>query len=168
MFRFLIAAAAIALSTAPSLANGHGGGDAPPPPKPATSPAKVILTKQGPTLVDLNGMTLYYYERDTTGKTSNCNGKCVESWVPLSATADAKAIGDFTVISRNDGSKMWAYTAIVRSTPRRPTRRRARPTAMPRRCNGALPVPRTRATSPAPAGPRLDLRVLAGRQHHDH
>jgi len=90
MFRFLIAAAAIALSTAPSLANGHGGGDAPPPPKPATSPAKVILTKQGPTLVDLNGMTLYY-------------------WVPLSATADAKAIGDFTVISRNDGSKMWAY-----------------------------------------------------------
>jgi len=109
MFRFLIAAAAIALSTAPALANGHGGGDAPPPPKPATSPAKVILTKQGPTLVDLNGMTLYYYERDTTGKTSNCNGKCVESWVPLSATADAKAIGDFTVISRNDGSKMWAY-----------------------------------------------------------
>lgn len=109
MFRFLIAAAAIALSAAPALANGHGGGDAPPPPKPATSPAKVILTKQGPTLVDLNGMTLYYYERDTTGKTSNCNGKCVESWVPLSATADAKAIGDFTVISRNDGSKMWAY-----------------------------------------------------------
>ena len=109
MFRFLIAAAAIALSTAPSLANGHGGGDAPPPPKPATSPAKVILTKQGPTLVDLNGMTLYYYERDTTGKTSNCNGKCVESWVPLPATADAKAVGDFTVINRNDGSKMWAY-----------------------------------------------------------
>jgi predicted lipoprotein with Yx(FWY)xxD motif len=109
MFRFLIAAAAIALSAAPALANGHGGGDAPPPPKPATSPAKVILTKQGPTLVDLNGMTLYYYERDTTGKTSNCNGKCVESWIPLSATADAKAIGDFTVINRNDGSKMWAY-----------------------------------------------------------
>ncbi|WP_027569776.1 hypothetical protein [Bradyrhizobium sp. URHA0013] len=109
MFRFLIAAAAMALSVAPALANGHGGGDAPPPPKPATSPAKVILTKQGPTLVDLNGMTLYYYERDTTGKTSNCNGKCVESWIPLSATADAKAIGDFTVINRNDGSKMWAY-----------------------------------------------------------
>jgi predicted lipoprotein with Yx(FWY)xxD motif len=109
MFRFLIAAAAMALSVAPALANGHGGGDAPPPPKPATSPAKVILTKQGPTLVDLNGMTLYYYERDTTGKTSNCNGKCVESWVPLPATADAKAIGDFTVINRNDGSKMWAY-----------------------------------------------------------
>ena len=54
-------------------------------------------------------MTLYTYERDTTGKSSNCNGKCTEAWVPLSATADAKAVGDFTVISRNDGSKMWAY-----------------------------------------------------------
>lgn len=29
--------------------------------------------------------------------------------MPLPATADAKAIGDFTVISRNDGSRMWAY-----------------------------------------------------------
>jgi len=110
MFRFLIAATAIALSAGPALANGHGGGDpAPPKPEATTPPAKVVLTKQGPTLVDLKGMTLYTYERDTTGKTSNCNGKCTESWVPLSATVDAKAIGDFTVISRNDGSKMWAY-----------------------------------------------------------
>ena len=111
MRRLVIFAAAVALSTVPALANGHGGGDAPAPPKTeATSaPAKVVLTKQGPKLVDLNGMTLYYYERDTTGKTSNCNGKCTESWVPLQATADAKAIGDFTVISRDDGSKMWAY-----------------------------------------------------------
>ncbi|MBB4359096.1 putative lipoprotein with Yx(FWY)xxD motif [Bradyrhizobium sp. CIR18] len=110
MFRFLIAAAAIALTSGHALANGHGGGD-PPPPKPeaTVAPAKVILTKQGPKLVDLKGMTLYTYERDTTGKTSNCNGKCTESWVPLSATADAKAVGDFTVISRDDGSRMWAY-----------------------------------------------------------
>ena len=111
MSRFIIAAAAIALSAVPALANGHGGGDAPPPPKPeaTTAPAKVVLTKQGPKLVDLKGMTLYTYERDTTGKSSNCNGKCTEAWVPLPATADAKAVGDFTVISRNDGSKMWAY-----------------------------------------------------------
>ncbi|MBB4257080.1 MULTISPECIES: hypothetical protein [unclassified Bradyrhizobium] len=110
MFRFLIAAAAIALTSGHALANGHGGGD-PPPPKPeaTVAPAKVVLTKQGPKLVDLKGMTLYTYERDTTGKTSNCNGKCTESWVPLAATADAKAVGDFTVISRDDGSRMWAY-----------------------------------------------------------
>ncbi|WGD48880.1 hypothetical protein QA641_24900 [Bradyrhizobium sp. CB1650] len=111
MFRFVIAAAAIALSTGPMLANGHGGGDAPPPPKPeaTTAPARVVLTKQGPKLVDLKGMTLYYYERDTSGKSSSCDGKCTESWTPLAAPTDAKAIGDFTVITRNDGSKMWAY-----------------------------------------------------------
>ncbi|RXH08225.1 hypothetical protein EAS56_29915 [Bradyrhizobium guangzhouense] len=110
MSRFVTAAAIIALTTGHALANGHGG-EAPSPPKPeATSaPAKVVLTKQGPKLVDPKGMTLYYYERDTTGKTSNCNGKCTESWVPLAATTEAKAIGDFTVIDREDGSKMWAY-----------------------------------------------------------
>lgn len=111
MFRFVIATAVIALSAGHALANGHGGGEAPPPPKPeaTTAPAKVILTKQGLKLVDLKGMTLYTYERDTSGKTSNCNGKCAETWVPLAATAQAKAIGDFTVINREDGSKMWAY-----------------------------------------------------------
>lgn len=110
MFRFHIAAAVIALSAAPALANGHGGGDPPAPkPEPATAPAKVVLTKQGAKLVDLKGMTLYTYERDTTGKTSSCNGKCTESWVPLPATAEAKPFGDFTVINRDDGSKMWAY-----------------------------------------------------------
>ena len=49
MFRFLIAATAIALSAGPALANGHGGGDpAPPKPEATTAPAKVVLTKQGP------------------------------------------------------------------------------------------------------------------------
>lgn len=113
MPRFVIAAAIIALSAGPALANGHGhgGGEAAPAPKPETTaaPAKVILTKQGPKLVDLKGMTLYTYERDTTGKTSSCNDKCTENWVPLAATAEAKAVGDFTVINRDDGSKMWAY-----------------------------------------------------------
>jgi len=104
-------AAAIALSAEQAHANGHGASDAPPPPKPdaTTAPARVILTKQGPKLVDLKGMTLYYYERDTSGKTSNCDGKCTEIWTPLAASADAKAVGDFTVLTRNDGTKMWAY-----------------------------------------------------------
>lgn len=113
MFRFHIAAAVVVFSTIPALAGGHGGhgGGEPAPAKVEAqpAPAKVILTKQGAKLVDLKGMTLYTYERDTTGKTSSCNGKCTESWVPLVATAEAKAVGDFTVISRDDGSKMWAY-----------------------------------------------------------
>ena len=110
MIRFVLVAATALLVTSQALANGHGGSDAPPPKPEATiSPAKVITSKQGPKLVDLKGMTLYTYERDTTGKTSNCDGKCTESWAPLSASASAQAIGDFTVITRSDGSKMWAY-----------------------------------------------------------
>ncbi|TYO65000.1 hypothetical protein FXV83_18595 [Bradyrhizobium hipponense] len=111
MSRFVIFAAAVALSTGQAVANGHGGADAPPPPKPdvMTSPARAVLTKQGSKLVDLKGMTLYFYERDTSGKTSSCDGKCAESWIPLAAPADAKAIGDFTPITRKDGTKMWAF-----------------------------------------------------------
>lgn len=111
MSRFALSAAAILLSASQALANGHGGSDAPPAPKPeaAGTPARVILTKHGPKLVDPNGMTLYVYERDTSGNKSSCDAKCTESWTPLAAPSDAKAIGDFTVITRSDGSKMWAY-----------------------------------------------------------
>ena len=110
MFRFVIVAVTVLLAAEQALASGHGS-DASPPPKPeaTTAPARVIQTTRGPKLVDLKGMTLYYYERDTSGKTSNCDGKCTQRWTPLSAPADAKAVGDFTVITRNDGSKMWAY-----------------------------------------------------------
>ena len=111
MSRFAIFAATMLLSAQPALANGHGGSEAPPPPKveATTAPARIITTKKGPALVDLKGMTLYYYERDTSGSKSACDGKCTESWTPLAASKDAQAVGDFTVITRNDGSKMWAY-----------------------------------------------------------
>ncbi len=110
MIRLVLVTATALLVAGQALAGGHGSSEPAPPKQEATpAPAKVILTKQGPKLVDLKGMTLYYYERDTTGKTSNCDGKCTEVWPPLVATADARAVGDFTVITRNDGSKMWAY-----------------------------------------------------------
>jgi predicted lipoprotein with Yx(FWY)xxD motif len=110
MLRFAILAGAMLVS-AEAFANGHGGSDAPPPPKPeaTTAPARIVITRKGPLLVDLRGMTLYYYERDTSGNKSTCNGKCTDSWTPLAASKDSQAIGDFTVITRNDGSRMWAY-----------------------------------------------------------
>ena len=56
---------------------------------------------------DANGMTLYTYDKDEKGKT-NCYDKCATNWPPLAATADAKASGDWTIVVRDDGSKMWA------------------------------------------------------------
>jgi len=109
MFRFGTIMVAAILLAAP--ANGHESAEPPPPPKaekPAV-PIKFYQTRRGRVLADSRGMTLYYFDRDDTGNKSSCNGKCTEKWIPLAATDDAKALGDFTVIIRGDHSKMWAY-----------------------------------------------------------
>lgn len=71
-------------------------------------PAKVADTAKGKTLVDAKGMTLYTFDRDSAGK-SACNGNCAGNWPPLMAQADAKAMGKWSVVTRDDGSKQWAY-----------------------------------------------------------
>jgi predicted lipoprotein with Yx(FWY)xxD motif len=73
-----------------------------------TAPAKTANTSKGPALVDAKGMTLYIFDRDAAGK-SNCNGQCATSWPPLAAPASAQPSGDWTVVTRDDGGKQWAY-----------------------------------------------------------
>jgi predicted lipoprotein with Yx(FWY)xxD motif len=109
MLRLLMIAAALLLSAGQVLA--HGDEAAPPPFKkgPSVSPAQISQSSRGPVLADPKGMTLYYFDRDDSGNKSNCEGKCNERWIPFAAPADAEATGDFTLITRNDGSKMWAY-----------------------------------------------------------
>lgn len=68
----------------------------------AAAPAKM----ENGTLTGPNGMTLYVFDKDAGGK-SMCNGKCAENWPPLMAKGDAS--GDFSVITRDDGSKQYAY-----------------------------------------------------------
>jgi predicted lipoprotein with Yx(FWY)xxD motif len=108
MLRFAVIAAALLLSAGEAFA--HGEEPAPPPKKEAPMfPVKVVQSRKGRIFVDNNGMTLYTFDRDTSGDKSTCDGKCTERWRPLTAADDAEAKGDFTVIVRNDGSKMWAY-----------------------------------------------------------
>ena len=64
--------------------------------------------KMGGMMTNPAGMTLYTFDKDAGGK-SACNGPCVGNWPPLMAGADAKASGDWSVITRDDGSKQWAY-----------------------------------------------------------
>ncbi len=73
-----------------------------------TAPAKVADTSKGKSLVDAKGMTLYIFDKDSTGK-SACNGQCAQNWPPLMAPANAAASGDWSVITRDDGGKQWAY-----------------------------------------------------------
>ena len=61
-------------------------------------------------LVNTSGMTLYTFDKDAKGAgKSACNGKCAAAWPPLMATASDKASGDYSIITREDGSKQWAY-----------------------------------------------------------
>jgi predicted lipoprotein with Yx(FWY)xxD motif len=57
---------------------------------------------------DANGMTLYTFDKDTKD-TSNCYDQCAKNWPALKADADAKASGEWTIVERKDGTKMWAY-----------------------------------------------------------
>jgi predicted lipoprotein with Yx(FWY)xxD motif len=110
MFRLLMAIAAVVLAANQALAHG-GESEAPPPAKkgPPVAPAQVVFTTRGPMLTDPKGMTLYTFDRDDSGNKSACDGKCAEKWIPFTAANDDQPFGDFTVITRNDGSKMWAY-----------------------------------------------------------
>jgi predicted lipoprotein with Yx(FWY)xxD motif len=65
-------------------------------------------TDKGKVLVDNKGMTLYMFDKDTREK-SMCNATCVQNWRPLPAGANPVADGDWTPVTRDDGSKMWAY-----------------------------------------------------------
>ena len=70
----------------------------------AQAPAK---TMDG-VLTNAAGMTLYIFDKDADGK-SACNGPCAANWPPLMAGGDAKAAGDWTIVTRDDGAKQWAY-----------------------------------------------------------
>jgi len=59
-------------------------------------------------LTNAEGMSLYTFDPDTA-TSSACNAGCAASWPPLAAPSDATASGAFTVITRNDGGKQWAY-----------------------------------------------------------
>lgn len=62
-------------------------------------------------MVDKSGMTLYTFDKDTAGK-SVCNGKCAHNWPPLKAGPGDTASGDFSIITRADGSRQWAYRGM--------------------------------------------------------
>jgi predicted lipoprotein with Yx(FWY)xxD motif len=72
----------------------------------AEMPAKT----SGGVLTNSAGMTLYTFDKDTAGSgKSVCNGACAGNWPPLMAMDSDKASGDYSVVTRDDGKKQWAY-----------------------------------------------------------
>lgn len=72
------------------------------------APVKIGNSAAGKVLTNEQGMTLYTFDKDSNGK-SACNGTCAANWPPLTASASAQPGADYTVVSRDDGTKQWAY-----------------------------------------------------------
>ena len=72
------------------------------------APTKTGDSAKGKVLTNDKGMTLYVFDKDSGGK-SACNGPCTGNWPPLTATAGAMAMGNYSIITRDDGGKQWAY-----------------------------------------------------------
>jgi predicted lipoprotein with Yx(FWY)xxD motif len=72
---------------------------------------EVKAAKGNMVLADAKGMTLYTFKKDTAG-VSNCNDNCAKNWPPLMAAAGAKPMGEWTVVTRADGSRQWAYKGM--------------------------------------------------------
>lgn len=70
-------------------------------------------TTLGTIVVDSNGMTLYYFMKDTPG-VSNCSGNCATLWPPFltngtPTTSDMNVTGTLGVLTRSDGSQQVTY-----------------------------------------------------------
>ncbi|SPD66042.1 putative lipoprotein [Cupriavidus taiwanensis] len=84
---------------------GMGGGSA------GNLPPTVKVTDG--VLTDPQGLTLYTFDRDTAGSgKSACNGPCATNWPPLMASPGTSGSGQYTIITRDDGSKQWAYRGL--------------------------------------------------------
>jgi predicted lipoprotein with Yx(FWY)xxD motif len=60
-------------------------------------------------LMDAKGMTLYTWDNDKEANKSACTGNCLNNWPRLKAEVADKDMGEWKVITNEDGSKQWAY-----------------------------------------------------------
>lgn len=95
--RLVTAALGLLLLIAGCASNGMYG---------AAAPARA----ESGVLVSSNSMMLYTFDRDAAGSgRSMCNGQCAANWPPLLASGSDRASGDWSIVTRDDGRRQWAY-----------------------------------------------------------
>jgi predicted lipoprotein with Yx(FWY)xxD motif len=57
---------------------------------------------------DSAGLPIYPSKNDSPGK-SACVGACLEQWHPVTAAANARPVGEWSVVQRGDGVQQWAF-----------------------------------------------------------
>ncbi len=90
----------------------------------AAAPAEVSLQSHGYgwLLTDTKGMTLYTFSKDLPGKPPACVDACAKNWPALAAPADAKAVGEWSIAKRPDGSSQWMFQGKPLYTSARDTK----------------------------------------------
>ncbi len=64
---------------------------------------------RGYTYANAGGMALYTNDKDTEKGKSFCYDDCAKAYPAVAVVKGAKASGDWSIISRTDGVKQWAY-----------------------------------------------------------
>ena len=56
------------------------------------------------------GTALYTFDKDAAGSgKSLCNGPCATNWPPFYAAEGQMASGYYSIVTRDDGKKQWAF-----------------------------------------------------------
>jgi predicted lipoprotein with Yx(FWY)xxD motif len=72
--------------------------------------ARMVPTAEAVILTDFNGRTLYSFSGDAKQDAASCVvGQCERRWQPLVAPEMASGVGEFSLVTRSDGVKQWAY-----------------------------------------------------------
>ena len=77
----------------------------------ATGMVNVSALVDTVTAIDKDGFSLYVFDNDTMG-VSNCVEACLDTWPAFVPSDEDVEIGEFTIITRDDGIKQWAYQGM--------------------------------------------------------
>ena len=102
-FALVVTAALLAGAYAPAFAAQA----LPTPPTPVA--VSVVTQDDGKYSFQVDsGHFIYSSDKDQPNK-SNCTGPCALEFVPVEAPDDAKPFADWTVVTRDDKTRQWAY-----------------------------------------------------------